>query len=747
MSLKTRYENPFGSALDSVENDVSHIRTLVNGVTRFEITESGRLTDKEKTLIHELKPGEYQLYLQSLSNGKFEITITVKDNNATVLECESFLQGRGKYKDYVTGFTISTPGVFKITFRDKARFWQNSSFDFKLVRTGQDKPPESIKRYRIKLYFGNETQVVDITEGIKLTTLLERFKKYAVKMNADPETYCIRYVDEDDVVTIEGQEGLDIFFHSVESKKVKGKLLLDDPKKASSTQTVLNRLHESNTPIKPFDQQAIFDRRVDQHHSMNYLFTTKTDLSPPVTPYRNNRSRSIADGDRRRGNKQDRVVKKDKWQKGNAIGAGAFGTVYLGINEMNGEFIAIKEINLNSNITAETLHKLEQEIHLMSTFDNDHIVGYLGCEKTDQYLYIFLDYIPGGNIESVLADFKLTENIVRRYTAQILEGLCYLHDHDVIHRDIKSANLLVDEFGRVYLADFGCSVNVKTVMEKPQIIGTPNYVAPEVIADQNYSKAADIWSLGCTVLEMLSHKPPWYHVFDIFDHPISLMNHIRESSITKADHLVIPSDLSPVARDFLEKCLLWDHNERSTVKELMQHSFLINQPPALQILEDADHTTLTTGQKVFPMGELAAAAVTNEISDGFTFDHIGPYVSDDDDSDDEAVPMNDCQPDEFTDYYTEKKARHSVEQQGETNKLNKFITMSVAGSIPSEEDAKDLRRQSSNLTNQIRSSSNHVKKNCAFPEEKHLLRYLSKHAMENRRKIKKFLETQEFPVN
>jgi serine/threonine protein kinase len=107
----------------------------------------------------------------------------------------------------------------------------------------------------------------------------------------------------------------------------------------------------------------------------------------------------------------------------------------------------------------------------MSQFQHEHIVQYLGMQKTKDYLYIFLDYIPGGSLESIISDFALSENVVRRYTAQILCGLKYLHDNNIIHRDIKAGNILLDENGKIYLADFGCSTELSSFVTNKAITG------------------------------------------------------------------------------------------------------------------------------------------------------------------------------------------------------------------------------------------------------------------------------------
>jgi serine/threonine protein kinase len=279
-----------------------------------------------------------------------------------------------------------------------------------------------------------------------------------------------------------------------------------------------------------------------------------------------------------------------------------------------------------------------------------------------------------------------------------------LHDNDVIHRDIKSANLLVDEFGNVFLADFGCSKKIQNVAEKTaEITGTPNYVAPEVIQDQLYTKAADIWSLGCTVLEMLAHKPPWHHVFHKFDNPMSLMHYIMSSD----DSLQIPTDLNPDAKDFLRLCLQRNPNYRATAYDLLEHPFVTAKSEAVSVPDRTETETESTQDE---------ATVEQTANDGLTFDHIGDEEfsdseSDDDDDNNVALEALDIdaitmdvrqsadQPDDFKNYYEVKKEEKKPIE-GERVKA-KFST--ISGSSASSFTFRDsvnsgrfsIRRESS----------------------------------------------------
>ncbi|CAN0330077.1 unnamed protein product, partial [Ectocarpus fasciculatus] len=265
-------------------------------------------------------------------------------------------------------------------------------------------------------------------------------------------------------------------------------------------------------------------------------------------------------------------VKKGHWKKGKPIGVGSCGNVYLGMNEDTGELMAVKEITLETK--DRLLTSLYNEIQVMHKLVHPHIVGYLGAELQDskRKLCIFQEWVPAGSLHSLLGQFgALSDAMTRKYTRQVLEGLVYLHANRVIHRDVKSKNILVDDRGNVKLADFGCALVLKDDNGdgvEMSMKGTPLFMAPEMLLKRKCGKRVDVWSLGCAVLEMVTTRPPWA---DTFKHPVEIIEHFSENPGPPP----LPEDLSPALREFLLSCFTWEAGRRPTSHQLVAHEYLL----------------------------------------------------------------------------------------------------------------------------------------------------------------------------
>ncbi|KIK46447.1 hypothetical protein CY34DRAFT_76097 [Suillus luteus UH-Slu-Lm8-n1] len=270
-----------------------------------------------------------------------------------------------------------------------------------------------------------------------------------------------------------------------------------------------------------------------------------------------------------------------KWVRGELIGKGTYGRVYLALNATTGEMIAVKQVEIpitasdrKDNRQMSFVQALKMESETLKDLDHPHIVQYLGFEETPTFLSIFLEYVPGGSVGSCLRDHgKFDEEVTKSFTGQILEGLEYLHSKNIIHRDLKADNILVEKTGICKISDFGISKRTDDLngMASTAMQGTVFWMAPEVIHPQKkgYNSKIDIWSVGCVVLEMWAGKRPWSD-----DEAITVMFKVYQNKQPPP----IPSDvvLSDLAKDFKDRCFAMqvDPEDRSSAADLQLHPYL-----------------------------------------------------------------------------------------------------------------------------------------------------------------------------
>ncbi|KAK6843815.1 hypothetical protein PG987_004675 [Apiospora arundinis] len=273
----------------------------------------------------------------------------------------------------------------------------------------------------------------------------------------------------------------------------------------------------------------------------------------------------------------------NKWMKGALIGQGSFGSVYLALHAVTGELLAVKQVEApspgaNSQNDARKksmIEALKREISLLRDLRHPNIVQYLGCSSSTEHLNIFLEYVPGGSVQTMLNSYgALPEPLVRSFVRQILDGLSYLHNQEIIHRDIKGANILVDNKGTIKISDFGISKKLEATnilngaaanKHRPSLQGSVFWMAPEVVKQTSYTRKADIWSLGCLVVEMMTGTHPFPDC--------SQLQAIFKIGGGRASP-TIPDTASPEAIEFLNQTFELDHNLRPSADDLMLSSFL-----------------------------------------------------------------------------------------------------------------------------------------------------------------------------
>nr|XP_020024002.1 mitogen-activated protein kinase kinase kinase 19 isoform X1 [Castor canadensis] len=265
-----------------------------------------------------------------------------------------------------------------------------------------------------------------------------------------------------------------------------------------------------------------------------------------------------------------------QWTKGEILGKGAYGTVYCGLTSQ-GQLIAVKQVTLDTSdklATEKEYQKLQEEVDLLKALKHVNIVAYLGTCLEENTVSIFMEFVPGGSISSIINRFgPLPEMVFCKYTKQILQGVAYLHENCVVHRDIKGNNVMLMPTGIIKLIDFGCAkrlawagLNGTHSDMLKSMHGTPYWMAPEVINESGYGRKSDIWSIGCTVFEMATGKPP-----------LASMDRMAAMFYIGAHRGLmppLPDHFSEHAADFVRMCLTRDQHQRPSALQLLKHSFL-----------------------------------------------------------------------------------------------------------------------------------------------------------------------------
>jgi len=249
---------------------------------------------------------------------------------------------------------------------------------------------------------------------------------------------------------------------------------------------------------------------------------------------------------------------------GEKLGEGSFGSVYRASHKTANIEFAIKTIPVQEN---DDLGDIEQEIQILKKCSSPNIVSYYGCFKNGREFWILMDYCAHGSLRDLMDKMEkpLEERVVSHVVMGSLAGLAYLHSKNIIHRDIKAANILLDENGTAKLADFGVSRQMTNTWTKTMsMVGTPLWMAPEVAKMQSYSFNADIWSMGITAMELAEFYPPYADVS-----PIRAMILITRNPPPKLN-----GPFSEEFNDFIAQCLKKDPESRPDAVTLIRHPFI-----------------------------------------------------------------------------------------------------------------------------------------------------------------------------
>ncbi|XP_023342644.1 mitogen-activated protein kinase kinase kinase 4 isoform X2 [Eurytemora carolleeae] len=296
---------------------------------------------------------------------------------------------------------------------------------------------------------------------------------------------------------------------------------------------------------------------------------------------------------------------KFSWQRGVKIGQGHFGKVYTAINNETGDIMAMKEIPLQPN-DHKTLKSVADELRIFESIHHPNLVNHFGVEIHREEMLIFMEYCPEGTLEALCSSTEagLEESLVRRYTGQLLQAVACLHENGIVHRDIKGANIfLTDDMRNLKLGDFGCAVKIKAHTTMPGelqgFVGTQAFMAPEVFTrnmSEGHGRSADIWSLGCVVIEMVTGLRPWAELES---------NYQIMFKVGMGQTPGIPSTLSDEGKNFLARCFVHDPLKRDTAEDLINHHFT-------KIYEDDDVASMPLFASVSDMSEMRKSLVRKD---------------------------------------------------------------------------------------------------------------------------------------
>ncbi|XP_077646915.1 serine/threonine-protein kinase PAK 3-like [Lonchura striata] len=258
----------------------------------------------------------------------------------------------------------------------------------------------------------------------------------------------------------------------------------------------------------------------------------------------------------------------EKYLEVEQIGQGAFGTVSKGFDRATGGEVAIKKMSLRG----QNGERAVNELLLLKDKKNPNIVNSLDSFLVDGDLWLVMEYMDGGTLQDVVRQTRMAEGEMAAVSRECLQGLDFLHANRVIHRDLKSSNILLGMAGSVKLADFGLCAQLSSEQDRrSSMVGTAHWMAPEVVTSSPYGPKVDIWSFGIVTIEMVEGEPPYFKETRAMARAL-----IRHNGTPQLQE---PRRLSALLRDFLECSLEPDEEQRWSAQELLQHPFLSSAKP------------------------------------------------------------------------------------------------------------------------------------------------------------------------
>uniref|UniRef100_A0A3Q1HEL7 non-specific serine/threonine protein kinase n=1 Tax=Acanthochromis polyacanthus TaxID=80966 RepID=A0A3Q1HEL7_9TELE len=247
------------------------------------------------------------------------------------------------------------------------------------------------------------------------------------------------------------------------------------------------------------------------------------------------------------------------------IGEGSTGVVCIATEKHSGRQVAVKMMDLRRQQRRELLFN---EVVIMRDYQHRNVVEMFKSALVEEELWVIMEYLQGGALTNIVSETRLSEEQIATVCEAVLQALAYLHSQGVIHRDIKSDSILLTLDGRVKLSDFGfCAQISKDIPKRKSLVGTPYWMAPEVISKSPYGTEVDVWSMGIMVVEMVDGEPPYFS-----ETPVAAMKRLRDEPAPTVRNV---NQISPVLKDFLDRMLTRDPLERASATDLLEHPFLL----------------------------------------------------------------------------------------------------------------------------------------------------------------------------
>ncbi|XP_030860211.1 serine/threonine-protein kinase PAK 4 isoform X2 [Gorilla gorilla gorilla] len=256
------------------------------------------------------------------------------------------------------------------------------------------------------------------------------------------------------------------------------------------------------------------------------------------------------------------------------IGEGSTGIVCIATVRSSGKLVAVKKMDLRKQQRRELLFN---EVVIMRDYQHENVVEMYNSYLVGDELWVVMEFLEGGALTDIVTHTRMNEEQIAAVCLAVLQALSVLHAQGVIHRDIKSDSILLTHDGRVKLSDFGfCAQVSKEVPRRKSLVGTPYWMAPELISRLPYGPEVDIWSLGIMVIEMVDGEPPYFN-----EPPLKAMKMIRDNLPPRLKNL---HKVSPSLKGFLDRLLVRDPAQRATAAELLKHPFLAKAGPPASIV-------------------------------------------------------------------------------------------------------------------------------------------------------------------